>query len=107
MQVTLGVAADELEIPGERNVTLLYAGAHQVCGDVTLPGMLGKLQRRAAVRDDKFGAAKGSASAGLQSIAQASGRHRPHEMVRAHADGDRIAGATRIARALVGAADEQ
>jgi hypothetical protein len=59
VQVALRMPADQLPVFRERHVAFDDAGAHPRRRLIGLPGVLGELQRRAAMADGKIGLVKG------------------------------------------------
>lgn len=66
MQITLGVAADQLLVVGESDIALDDSGTHPPGGCIALSSMLGELQRCAAMGEDEVGGCKRAFGAGLQ-----------------------------------------
>ena len=74
VQVALRVPADELPVPREGDVALDHAGAHAGGRQHALPRVLGKLQRRAPVRDREAAGGVGPAPRRRPAGAPSGGR---------------------------------
>ena len=101
VQIVLRVPADELLVLGEGHVALDDAGAHARGGVVRLLGVLGELQRGAAVADREVGAARLVVEACQESLLERAVVHLVDEELGSRAELDSRMRAAEVAARVV------